>query len=379
MSILRKRETFEQFKTYADMSVLLDEMNRTDQWLPVNMAKMKIGYVPPCSTPEYIYQNATTEQVDAAYKQGTMVLKIGRDRYLINPTAYLTLGQSTETCCRLLSKFLSKEHYAEAAEMYNKGLSFLGKDNTLLIRGQQVMAFFSKNYCVLDQKIVFQKTNEMLTKRFTDAKFLKGTYTPEESTMLYQLCGEENKLFQKYKTAWINSGFDENELNTAKAYVRVTTGDTGQETYKITPLIFTRSWIPLGEAEKIKHYGKVSISDVEGVVNKIFANLENGMDKLADMMGIDINYPITCMEKVMKDIGLGRVCPSIVEMIMKSVELLEVVRTSDPKENKITAFTLYQTLLDAQYYPAFQKLEKQTKLKAWECFYRATAIDWGKF
>ncbi len=35
MSILRKRETFEQFKTYADMSVLLDEMNRTDQWLPV--------------------------------------------------------------------------------------------------------------------------------------------------------------------------------------------------------------------------------------------------------------------------------------------------------------------------------------------------------
>lgn len=106
--------------------------------------------------------------------------------------------------------------------------------------------------------------------------------------------------------------------------------------------------------------------------------MENGLNKLADMMEIDITYPSACMEKLIKKIGLEKVCPTIVSMLKSSIELLEVVRAGDPSENRITAFTLYQTLLDAQYYPAFKKLEKQTKLKVWECFFRATTIDWDK-
>lgn len=377
--ILRKRDTFQKFTSYKEMEKLLDVMSKTDQWLSARMANMKIRYVNPGTSPEYIYEGATAEQVGDAYRQGTMTLKVDGKNYLLNPTAYLTLGQSTETCCRLLSKFLSKEHFAEAASFYNEGFSFLGKENVLLIRGKQVMAFFSKNYCILEQKQVFQRTNELLLQRFPGAVFVKGSYAPQESNILYQLCGAENQLFAKYKDAWEKSGFDTQELKNAKVFARVTTGDTGEVTFKITPLIYTRSFLPLGEAVKIKHYGKVGIKDVEAVVFQIFSNLEGGMNRLAEMMEIDIAHPLSCIKKIVKEIGLERIFPSVVETLTGSVEILEAVRKFDPNENRITAFTLYQTLMDIQYYPAFQHLGKQTKLKIWECFFRASALDWTKF
>lgn len=378
MEALRKRDTYETFKTYEEMEKLLVEMDQTDQWPVVNMARMRVSYVKEGTAPIYIYKGATQEQVDAAYAAGTMTLQIGSDHYLMNPTALLTLGQTTETCCRLLSKFIRKGHLDQAAELYNKGLSYLSKENRILVRGQQVMAFFSKNYCVLDQKLVFERSRALLLARFPGARFIKGSYTPVESSMLYELCGSEHQIFQKYIDAWKSSGFDEDDLKSAKIFVRIATGDTGEATYKVSPLIFAKGWIPLGEPEKIKHYGKNTVNDIDDVIAKIFANLENGMNKLADMMDIDITHPVICMEKMIKQIGLEKICPTIVTMLKNSVELLEIVRAGDPADNRITAFTLYQTLLDAQYYPAFQKLEKQTKLKAWESFFRAAAIDWDK-
>ena len=378
MEILREIITHKTFKTFDEMQVLLEEMSKTDQWLSLNMAKLKVGYIKAGTTPEYIYKGATNEQVDAAYQNGTMTLKVGREHYLMNPTANLTIGQTTETCCRLLSKFIKHDMFADAAEMYNKGLAYLKKDSRILVRGQQVMAFFSKNYCILDQKLVFQHTNDLILDRFPNAKFAKGSYSHSESAALYDLCGHKDQIFLKYRDAWVKSGFDEEELKQAKIYVRVSTGDTGEATYKITPLIYNKSWVPLGEPEKIKHYGKNTVADIDDVVARIFANMENGLNKLADMMEIDITYPSACMEKLIKTIGLDKVCPNIVSMLKSSIELLEVVRAGDPSENRITAFTLYQTLLDAQYYPAFKKLEKQTKLKVWECFFRATTIDWDK-
>ena len=377
METLRKTETYTRFADYREMENLLDVIDKSDKWLNVNMASMKVGYIMPGTSPQYIYNGATQEQVDAAYKSGTFTIRIEGENYLVNPTTELTIGQTTETCCRLLSKFIKCERYEDAADLYNKGLSFLKKDTRVLVRGDQVMAMFSKNYCVLNQKLLFDRTHELIMKRFPSAKFVTGSYTHEETCAYYDLCDHQNQIFQKYKDAWSKSGFDEEELKAAKVYIRVATGDTGEFTYKITPYIVTRTWIPLGEPEKVKHYGKNTVDDIDDLVGIIFSNLESGLNRLADMMDIDIPQPIACVDALVKKIGLDKICPSIIVMLKNSIELLEVMRSCDPK-NRITAFTIYQTLLDAQYYPAFKKLESKTQLKAWESFYKASVIDWNK-
>ena len=87
MKTLEKIVAYEKFDTFDEMQVLLEEMSKTDQWLSLNMAKLKVGYIKAGTTPEYIYKGATNEQVDAAYQNGTMTLKVGREHYLMNPTA----------------------------------------------------------------------------------------------------------------------------------------------------------------------------------------------------------------------------------------------------------------------------------------------------
>ena len=371
--------------TEEEAMELFGEMSRTDAWLKPNMKSLDVSYIEPGTEPEYnIYPYSPSEQVEAAYKLGTFAITINGTKYLMNETAQLTIGQCAQVCSRLLSKLLDRDNpeYCDcnaAAKLYNFGLTHLGKDTLILVRGGQVMSVFSDKYKVLPQEEIFTSAIAQIRDRFPNAKNIETVYDHRETVMLFELCDTQNKIFDGYRKAWLSAGLREDELREARFFVRIASGDTGYSTFSALPIIMAGSsregWKPLLSPSKAKHIGKVDTTVVDTLIADMFAGAEESINKLAKMMQTPLKNPQKIYKKIVKDLRLESNCKKLMQALDESVDFLCNINGAN---TVVTAYGLYNAIFEIRYFKEFANLSPAVQVKINDNLSRLPNLDWDE-
>ncbi|MEY8369039.1 hypothetical protein AALA24_09745 [Anaerovoracaceae bacterium 42-11] len=369
---LRKNEPSIRCTSSSDFNSLLQELSDLDVWVDAITGNVRLGYIEKGSTPAYIYEGATNEQVNDACAIGSLTLTVNGHNYLLNEGALFTLKDRAGMTCKHISALLGAKKYANFCDMMNLALpEYMGKKCKILIRAGQVLAVHSGNYVRLDQQLVYTALENCMSLLFPEAEFDCSSYTHCLTETTYCMSDYTATLMEEYVQAWTKAGLNAAALSGTNPIIQVNTSDTGEFCLEVAPLLkMDTGYYPLGDKYAIKHHGNARISKLEGAVKKCFIKLQDGLKDAAQLLQTELEYPVAAMIRAAEEVGIvkdaKKACRNLVEAYKACLFPGEAV----------SAFDIYMQLCDIRYTAEFAKMSAKTKIKVTENLYRLLALDW---
>lgn len=371
---LRDRLARIEFQEQSDFGNFLVDMNKEDTWLTEDTASIRIGYITPESTPEYNFTDASEEQVNNAFGTGSLFVKLISQNMtiLLNDNALFTLKDRAGITCKHTSRLLSEGKKMEFCHFANLALpEYVEKRSLILLRAGQVLAVHSSNYVPLNQMDIYNRFFQNIKDRFPNAKFDHAVYTHNLTNCTYCLSNYKDTIMDAYREAWIAAGLKESALERSFPVLKVNTSDSGEFCLEMEPILKVGAfYYPLGDKILIKHHGTAHVGKLDASLNKLFAKLEAGVTNIANLLMLEINYPVPVMVRALEEAGIvsnaKKACKNLVEAFTSCVY---------PGKG-LTAFDIYLQICDIQYTDEFQKMSPATKLKITENFHRLLTLDW---
>lgn len=371
MEKLRMRDPQIKFADEEVFTEFLDELSASDLWTETALSQLSLDYVEG-GTPSHVYANASNEQVDLAFKQGSLTLAAAGTHYLMNASALFTLKDRAGLTCKLSQMLLRKNRIDSFCKLMNIGFSeYTDSTGRILVRAGQVLAVHSGNYVRLDQRQIFSSMKNCMLTLFPDAQFEKADYTHSLTKASYSLADYKAKIMEAYVDAWVEAGNSKDLLEDMKPVVEVHTSDTGEFCLEITPALGVGSvYYPLGDGFRIKHHGDANVSRMDAAFSQCYTKIQRGLDDTARLMGIEMKYPVPAMIRAATEIGMVKTAKKACK------SLVEAYKTCLMPGEKVTAFDLYMQLCDIRDTSEFAKMMPSTRFKTEENLYRLLTLDW---
>jgi len=208
---------------------------------------------------------------------------------------------------RISGNALSKVEKDVFAEIVNYCLNVAKGDALLKIADEKVSALHGgdeSDYAVLEITELFTILMEYLNNEFPGHKYETGSYEHSLVTAIWSFPNSMD-LIDTYKKLLLKRGIAFGNITPA---LRFTTSDAGISGANLFPMLLTdgNHAISLGSPLKLDHKNKVTIMDFRKNLSLLYSKYEDSLKELANLLTIDINYPLNTMMRIMKAIGVNK-------------------------------------------------------------------------
>lgn len=370
MNELNAKDTYLTFCEYEAFQNFLEKMNSEDQWICVEGKDLKVNNIDAGEIPQYIYKDATPEQIDAAYRDGALYAEINAEKFLLNDLALFTLNDRAGITSRY-TKAVSQEEPQRLVDLLNIALPYWKNKVKCLVRGGQIMAAHSDNYIMLPQNDVFSISKKLMQARFPDAKFKNANYSHVQSEMTFSLCDHKDAILAGYMKSWLAAGYAQSALEKSHPMFSIRTSDIGMFCLEILPQLFVHTAeYPLGEPIKIKHNGSASLKELEHAMDLAYASLNDGLQTVSDMLETELSYPVEAFTGACKQVGMHKFCKKLLK------KMIEEFSYSFCPGETMTAYAVYSSICEIKYSNEYKAMSAGMKLKVDESIYRLLKVDW---
>jgi len=163
----------------------------------------------------------------------------------------------------------------------------------------KISSVMSNSYVALPMPDIFTMVSKKIRRRFTTAEFLGGSWDHTYTIGEWKLSGERG-LIKKYAEKLDAHGVDYDKVQPA---IRVSSSDVGKSAVNIVPkLIYGKDQLllPIGGSIGVEHEGKSTMENVEENMDGVYSLYNERLQKLANLLEVEINHPYDCMGGILK-------------------------------------------------------------------------------
>ncbi len=286
----------EQFM--QDLSLLMKEQ----EWKYVPIREMKIRDLP--NVPmligttdlniENLAVNDRTSIMETMQKLGLM-LETNKETYLMRTSSFNSLLQRAQISGRSINRLYEEKRF-KFVEHMNLYLSLYGEKAKVLIRGGRTAAVLSKDYAIINQKELFQRTFGVIKSRFDNYDFIEGYIGEEFSTSLLKTKSDV-LLYTEMKPL-----LDRYDCTEAIPTIRIITSDIGVSHAKLVPMITTEKGtiIAFGDTLEVKHIGNKTVEDFLEKVEVVFPKMLESVNRIKELKELVFDNGDTIMKELGK-------------------------------------------------------------------------------
>ena len=342
-------------KSMEDMHNFFKDQKDRDIWRDVPLSQIEIkAYPDRKETPVDAYMN--------------LYLSINGEEYPVHETAWKSLIER----CKIYGAVLTKLKPNILAEILDTCLRTAKKTDfaTMLIRDRYVQNVASQNYVVLPMSDVIEIIEKaiswgdpQLTTCYTDDTIVR---------ILYEV--RDAQLLAHYKAKLKEHGLTDEALLGYKPCLLLQSSDVGMSCVTVSAMIVRRQgdYIRCGSCFKIDHDAKVSLDTVEKAASTIFSSYKGEIERLTDLLSIELEYPVAAMKNAAKKLRLPKKPAAF------AIDLFEGSITSSDVVTAHDVYIAFQEVL----YKMRQQPEKYTDAKIYqvgEDMTRLLHMEWGDF
>jgi len=290
------------FANISDMSEFLSEREGNAGWL--NGIDIKDLNLVLLDDAEDVL-NAASQEVILDTKKNTGLCLTGGD---LQQTALRSCAiPSLLERAKISGAALNKVSKLVLRNIVNECLQVAAKSSSTKIRlaDGKISAVLSSEYAPIFMPQIFTAATEYIEKRFPNNCFAGGTWSHVITTGEWELTGEDS-LIEAYKNALIKHGIKHDEIQPG---LRLSSSDTGVSGVNLMPKIVVgkdRLLLPIGGPIGLEHKGNASLEKFKENLEGIFALYGDRLERLAQLLEVEINNPINCMSLVMKRLGVPK-------------------------------------------------------------------------
>lgn len=185
----------------------------------------------------------------------------------------------------------------------NEGLILYNDQTNVLIRDGKVTSLLSgdeNDYAIMPViRLIKILENEMTS--FSQFELTSAQVSHELASLVYRL-HDDGLEKQIIKTLAANGQL----VQRVEVSIMLTTSDVGLCAARVTPIIKVDGVIlPIGSAKSVEHKGgSKAMSLFCDIAHVVLANYRKNMDNLNQLLNVEIQNPISCLDNVVKAIGL---------------------------------------------------------------------------
>lgn len=363
-AVLSTVETGEEEGTYTGtqlMATIVEEKEIEEQ----KVAQLTLGDKDPAQLVEEVIDDIPVEKTVAkrgrGRPKGTTKKRVKKEinRYLLANTGVKTLIYRLGVNCPASSKLAPKD----LSTLLNLGTKVVdNKEALVLLRNEKIRAVNGgSTYKVLPQNMLFKNVTDILDRDFNGAQFVGGEFTYEQTKAIWICPDQAEDLMKTYRET-----LEANDIDLGEEYVPAVefyTSDVGEKSATVNALLkMGYSEILIGSPIKVDHLVSNTKTFAE-ILDGLFAQFQNLIVQLENLISIDIKYPINTIIGCAKNIGL-----------LKGFTLEEISKFEDlwskgkkEEEIKITAHDIFYALQDIlSSMKADEKVSKATCAKCAE-------------
>jgi len=297
-------------KSFSNQSELLDFLRGIDGntvWDRKKANELRFEALIPESEKvqqltESYRQRGMEDVINDTQKNAKLLLNVNGATYPVRRTAFKTIFERA----RVSGNSLTEIPREQLAEVLNYCMD-VAKGQALIKHSEEkvcaVHAGGDSDYAILEISELFSRTAEFLAREFPKNTFLGASFEHAFVTGAWSLC--DDSLLDSYRQALIRHGLPASGL---KAAVRLSTSDVGTSGANLYPTLMTANnrSVTLGHNIKLAHKDGATLDDFDEKLKMIFPQCEAALERLANLLNVDVRYPKNAMLAVMKHIGIPK-------------------------------------------------------------------------
>ena len=302
-SIFSKDEFLCSMKTEAEFKETLNQLMAVQVWMENPIDECVLDLLPEAPLridtdllPQLKHvENKTPARILETMRGSGLIVKTRNiGDFMLRRSAYESLIQRAGLAGQTIAR-LYNERRQTFQEFINTGLSLYGGATKILVRDGRIAAMLSKDYAPMNQKILFERSLEILKERFDETEFREG-FIAESVTAISVKLNSQTPL-----RADITRLLDRFGAKTVEMTVCICTSDIGQSHARIVPILMTDTGIPLGYGKKaeVRHSGRNTNEEtfLENV-GQVFPLYDEIAEQLEKREKENFYYPISVIESV---------------------------------------------------------------------------------
>lgn len=331
----------------------------------LNVVPFTLETVDSLTSMEGIFADSTTfAAIDDTVRHLGLGLSVENKLYPLGDTAFASLLDR----CKISGSVLGRMPRKVLSDTLNECLKLQRGKALLLIRDQKIRAVHSgdkRDYSVLASNWLLDSMCEFLSVNFPGNTFVNGYADHSRTTARWRLDGQTKQLLHTYQKHLEESGISATDVVPG---IRFGTSDTGFASASVSAYLhgLSETPIPIGSCLLVKHRSEATVEDFSKKLSGLFAQYSRVLDRLEQLMDVELDYPVNAMVDVAKTLGLPRKATSAAIAVYKD-------RIGDESD---TAHNVYLAMQEILWNLQCDDASQSTVLKAEENLARALNINW---
>lgn len=333
------RDYFENhYGVEAEFLSDVSELMKSQKWVEMPIRSMQIKNLPDVpmliGTDDMMLDGVTVTEHEAISETMShigLILETAGENYLMRASAYDSLLQRASISGRSIHRFFQEKKHV-FIDFINQCMEMYGEQAQCLVRGGRIAGILSRDYCRLDQTILFEGAFKKLADRFGQYDFKEGLIAEEYTSCILELnpSKEMYVCLEKQMQKW--------GANEIIPTVRLTTSDLGKSHARLTPQLKTEKgqMIGYGKPLDVKHIGKKTEDDFIQLVEVVYPLFNETVARIQELENETFYYPKTILTELFKKYKVSQKIANLT--IEKMVEM--------EGEGSINGASLYYAMCD---------------------------------
>ena len=360
------------FSSVPFMQDFYEEQARKSKWQRCRVDALEVE---PLNRVSALYGNmaefatdVTMEAVKDTADQLGLAIRIDGKCYPVRTTAYKSLLDRA----KINGTALPKLPRDVLAMVLNACLHLYPSEALLLIRDEKISAVHSgdqADYSILPIDQLLKILMKKLDERFPGNVFEFGYCDHSISSASWALLGQREDLIGAYAKLLEAQGKTKFASKLMPG-IRFLTSDTGVASAKVSAYLGgTQHPIHIGECIAVDHRHEKTVHDFEMILDQLFAQFGNAVQKLERLMDIELEHPVNAMTRICKKLSLPK------KAAVEAISMYEMSYGG----STATAHDVFMALQEIPFILKIQNTSESKLLAVEENMARVLSLNWSEY
>lgn len=370
----RAQDSYEaSFDTFGEMFSYHSALNQDSLWLKQDVKSLLVSPLDeksPLYTSRALFDSRVSDRaIDDTAQNTGLALRVDGQVFPLRDTAYKSLLDRAKINGTALPK-LSKNRLADTLnsclQVHNKAQALV------LIRDEKVTAVHSgdqRDYSRLPIHELLSSLYDMLDDRFPFAEFTGGYSNHAMAAATFELPGQTEELLETYLLALDAIGSTKLAERLRPA-IRFQSSDVGLSAARVSAFLAGYPTpIPVGSVIAVEHRREASVSDFRKELDRIYAQYQDQIIKLAKLTEVHLHYPVNAMIAACKKLSLPK------KAALEAISMFEISWGG----NAGTAHDVFMALQEIMYILKNDNFSQRKLFETEEKLAGAVSLHWSSY
>ena len=345
---------YETFGSYLQILDCHQEQAKNSQWKRCSVRSLRMlpldADSPLADDVSAFAEGTTQDAIDDTVLGLGLAIQVDGKLYPVRDTAYKSLLDRAKISGSVLPKLSRKT----LADVLNECLHMFTSDALVLIRDEKVSAVHSgdtRDYSILPVDNLLTTLKKKLDERFPDSEFKEGYRDHSITSATFTFPRQREELLETYIKLLEAKG-QKTIADKLIPGIRFITSDTGVASARVSAMIMGRQIpIRIGDCIAVDHRCQKKVEDFENALDQLFAQFSDNVNKLNELMSLDLEFPVNAMTRVCKKLAMpkkaaieaiamfemanGGAPATAHDVFMAMQEIMFILKTQDTPKSKM--------------------------------------------